>query len=94
MDESKTLSIKIEQEEGGHVTLSSSKQDFYSVPVDVVQTQDFRGWLALMGASDCLKQTIHPQTFASLCRELVDQQKALHPEVRFAEKKTIKMRRT
>jgi hypothetical protein len=74
--------------------LSASKKEFYSVLVDTVrEDKGFRRWMKRMKGWDLVRETVHPQSFAKWCRELVEAGKRLNPAIRKAEQQVISVRK-
>jgi hypothetical protein len=78
----------------GQFKLSILPRTHYSVLVDTIrEDKKFRSWLKKAGGWDLVKETMHPQSFAKFCRELVEAGKKISPSVRVAEQQQISVRR-
>ncbi len=74
--------------------LSILPKTHYSVLVDTIrEDRKFRAWLKRTGGWDLVKESVHPQSFAKFCRELVDAGKTLNPAIRKVEQQAISVRK-
>ena len=76
----------------GDVLLSAATRGYYSLPAGALDDPAVANWLYSAGGQDLLKRSVHPQTFSSFCRELVEGGHALHPAVRQALKRVVSVR--
>ena len=89
-EEAGVLSVKVETD-GKPVTVSSATSDYYSLPAGALEDADVHRWLLRMGGHDLVRRTIHHMSFSSFCRELAAAGKNIHPTVRKATKKVVRI---
>lgn len=85
MAECGVLSVRIEVEDSSPRTVSSTSRKVYAAPSGCLENNDFFRWLLRNQGSDLVKRTIHHATFSRFCRELAEQNKPLHKDVKLTE---------
>jgi hypothetical protein len=92
LDEAGVLSVKLD-DEGKKTLLASSTTTYYSVPAGALDNPEVVRWLYNNGGRDLLRNTLHHASFSAFCRELAEKGRSLHPLVKVANKRSIKMRK-
>ena len=94
MDAAGLLAVRIEDQDGRPVNLTSSVSTHYSIAVGQLDDAGVFAWLSESGGADLVKKTIHHGTFSAFCRELAEAEKPLHQAVKLVERREIRVRQT
>lgn len=86
-------SLRLDDGAGSDVLISEATSTYYSAASGMLDDGAFYAWLLRAGGHDLVKRTIHHASFSSFCRELVEAGRAIHPAVKVATKKQVRMKR-
>ena len=88
LDECGLSSVKL----ADGTALTSSTSNYYALPAGALEDASVMLWLIRMGGRDLVKRTIHHQSFSGFCRELAEDGKSMHPAVKLAQRRGVRMK--